>query len=174
MNKRRDGITASAAAISAVLAGVLSWLGLFAWRSAGHDYPQLPWLGLIPLGLYAVLVLYAAWKVRQYVQGSSTRLPNTFQPTPQQARGTLVAAQAGALGGAMLVGFYGANALVHVSTLDVESVRGLFIRAVVCMVGAAVVSLAGFAGQWMCRLPEDDDRDEDRRRPPDDEGVAYG
>lgn len=173
MNKRRDGITASAAAISAVLAGVLSWLGLFAWRSAGREYPQLPWLALIPLGLYAVLVLYASWKVRQYVQGSSARLPNTFQPTPQQARGTLVAAQAGASGGAMLVGFYGANALVHISTLDVESVRGLFIRAVVCMAAAALVCLAGFAGQWMCRLPEDEERD-DRRRAGDDDGMAYG
>ncbi len=174
MNREPEGITPTAAVIALVASGVVSSVGLLVWRSSGREYPQLPWLALIPLGLYVVLVLYAAFKVRQYVQNTSALLQATFQPTPQQARGTLVAAQAGALGGAMLVGFYGANAVVHLGTLDVESVRELFIRAAISAAAAALVSLAGFAGQWMCRLPEDPDRDEDRRRPSDDDGIAYG
>lgn len=174
MNREPEGITPTTAVVAGVASGVLSWGGLVVARSAGREYPQLPWLALIPLGLYVVLVLYAAFKVRQYVQGTSALVPTSFQPTPQQARGTLVAAQAGALGGAMLVGFYGANAVVHLGALDVESVRGLFIRAAISAAAAALVSLAGFAGQWMCRLPEDPDRDEERRRPSDDDGRAYG
>ncbi len=174
MKREPDGITVSAAVVAFVASAILSWLGLLAWRSTGHSYPQLPWLTLIPLGLYAVLVLYAAFKVRQYVQGTSAMVPSTYQPTPQQARGTLVAAQAGALGGAMLLGFYGANAVVHLGALDVESVRGLFLRATVCAAASALVSVAGFTGQWMCRLSDDRDRDDQRRRPSDDDGMALG
>ncbi len=174
MKREPDGITVTAAVFAFITSAILSWVGLLVWRSSGREYPQLPWLTLIPLGLYVVLVLYAAFTVRQYVQGTSALVPTSFQPTPQQARGTLVAAQAGALGGAMLVGFYGANAVVHLGAIDVESVRGLFIRAAVCAAASALVALAGFAGQWMCRLPEDPDRDDARRRSSDDDGMAYG
>ncbi|MGB3827159.1 MAG: DUF3180 domain-containing protein [Ornithinimicrobium sp.] len=174
MKRQPDGITASAAGVAGVLSAILSWLALVAWRSSGREYPQLPWLTLIPLGLYVVLVLYAAFTVRQYVLSTATRPRTTFQPTPQQARGTLVAAQAGALGGAILVGFYGANAVVHLGAIDVESVRELFIRAVVCAGAAAAVCLAGFVGQWMCRLPEGSDGDEQGPASADDDGRAYG
>lgn len=171
MRKESDGITVSAAVVAIALAFALGWLALFAWRSSGREYPLLPWFGFVPMALYAVLVLFAAWKVRQYVRSSPALLASTFTPTPQQARGTLVAAQAGALGGAMLVGFYAANAVLHLTTLDVESVRAMFVRAVVSLLAAALVSVAGFMAQWMCRLPEDD-RDDDLGRRPDDE--AYG
>ncbi len=171
MRKTTDGITFVAAVVGVALSFALAWIALFAWRSSGREYPMLPWFGLVPMALYAVLVLYAAYKVRQYVRSTSASMASTFMPTPQQARGTLVAAQAGALGGAMLVGFYAANAVVHLSTLDVESVRAMFLRAVISLVAAAGVSAAGFVAQWMCRLPEDE-RDDDLGRRPDDE--AYG
>lgn len=172
MKKTPDGITATAAVIAAALAFALGWIALFAWRTSGREYPLLPWFGLVPMVLYAVLVLYAGWKVRQYVRSTSATVASAFTPTPQQARGTLVAAQAGALGGAMLVGFYAANAIVHLSTLDVESVRAMFTRAAISLLVAAGVSVAGFVAQWMCRLPEDEGDDDLGRRPDDD--AAYG
>ncbi len=170
MKKAPDGITVTAAMIAAAFAFALGWIALFAWRSNGREYPLVPWFGLVPMALYAVLVLYAAWKVRQYVRSTPTTMASNFMPTPQQARGTLVAAQAGALGGAMLVGFYAANAVVHLTTLDVESARAMFLRAVISLLAAAGVSVAGFAAQWMCRLPEDE-RDDDLGRRPDDEAY---
>ena len=175
MKKTTEGITVISAVVALALSFALSWIALFAWRSSGREYPLVPWFGLVPMALYAVMVLFAAWKVRQYVRSTLTSTPSvasTFMPTPQQARGTLVAAQAGALGGAMLVGFYAANAIVHLTTLDVESVRAMFIRAVISLLAAAGVSAAGFAAQWMCRLPPDDRDDELGRRPDDD--AAYG
>lgn len=174
MKKTTDGITVVSAVVAVALSFALGWIALFAWRSSGREYPLLPWFGLVPMALYVVLVLFAAWKVRHYVRSTSTStasVASTFMPTPQQARGTLVAAQAGALGGAMLVGFYAANAVVHLSTLDVDSVRAMFIRAVISLLAAAGVSAAGFVAQWMCRLPEDE-RDDDLGRRPEDE--AYG
>lgn len=171
MTKKTDGITFTAAVIGAALAFALGWVALFAWRTSGREYPVLPWFGLVPMALYAVLVLCAAWRVRQYVRSSTATLASTFMPTPQQARGTLVAAQAGALGGAMLVGFYAANAVVHLSALDVESIRGMFVRALVSLLVASLVSVAGFVAQWMCRLPEDEFDDDLGRRPNDE---TYG
>ncbi len=176
MSQRGEGVSLSVAAPVAAGVGVVSWLGLLGWRGLGREFPQLPWLGLIPMALLAVLVLYAAWKIRQYVHGAGARFPSTFQPTPQQARGTLVAAQAAALGGAALVGFYAANAAVHVSAVDVPSVRDLFVRAVVSALAAGLLSLSGFAAQAMCRLPEDEDDDHPSGRAddPGEDGIVYG
>lgn len=172
MRPPQDGITVAAGAVAVAASGVLSWLVLLGWRASGREYPQLPWLGLIPMALYVVLVLVAAWRIRQYVRApQQPRSPRTPAPSPQQARGTLVAAQAGALAGALLLGFYLANAVVHLSTLDVPSVRGLFVRALVSALAAACVSAAGYVGQWMCRLPEDEDDD---GRPPGGDSVAFG
>ncbi|CAN5388422.1 hypothetical protein BH23ACT6_BH23ACT6_05560 [soil metagenome] len=156
MAERSDGIGVGTAMLAGAGAVLLSALGLVGWRNVGGDYPQLPWLAVIPMLLYAVLVLYAAWRIRQYVRSDKGQPVAMFVPTPQQARGTLVAAQAGALGGALLVGFYLANAAVHIANIDVPSVRGLFARALVCAGAALLVSVAGFVGQWMCRLPPQD------------------
>ncbi|MGB7450462.1 MAG: DUF3180 family protein [Ornithinimicrobium sp.] len=171
MRSPQEGISVAAGGVTAAASGVLGWLALLGWRATGREYPQLPWLGLIPMTLYVVLVLVAAWRIRQYVRAPRATSSRTVAPTVQQARGTLVAAQAGALAGAVLVGFYLANAAVHLSTLDVPSVRELFVRAVVSALAAACVSAAGYVGQWMCRLPEDDD---EPPPPGGEDGMAYG
>jgi hypothetical protein len=171
MRSSAAGISIAAGGLAVAGSTLLSWLALLGWRGTGREYPQLPWLGLVPMALYVVLVLIAAWRVRQYTRAPQGHAPPRGVPTPQQARGTLVAAQAGALGGAMLLGFYLANAAVHLSALDVPSVRELFLRAALCAVAALCVSAAGYAGQWMCRLPEDEDEDPPRSG---QDGVAYG
>ncbi|MGB5952536.1 MAG: DUF3180 family protein [Ornithinimicrobium sp.] len=172
MDRRSDGLAVGTAALAGAAALLLSVLALIGWRSTGGEYPRLPWLAVAPMVGYAVLVLYAAWRIRQYVRSDTDQPTAGFVPTPQQARGTLVAAQAGALGGALLVGFYLGNAALHLSNIDVLSVRELLIRALVCAAAALVVSVAGFIGQHMCRLP--DDPDEQLHRPSDDDGMAYG
>jgi len=170
VNPRQGGISIAAGGIAAAVSSVVSWLGLLGWRGTGREYPQLPWLGLVPMALYVLLVLVAAWRIRQYAHAPQGRPGRRVAPTPQQARGVLVAAQSGALGGAILLGFYLANGAVYLSTLDVPSVRGLFVRAVVSAVAALCVSAAGYLGQWLCRLPEDDEPSP----PGGEDGMAYG
>lgn len=176
MAERPGGLTISSAVLAGAGALLVSVVALSLWRNVGGEFPQLPWLAVIPMLGYAVLVVSAGWKIRQYVRSDKGQPVAGFVPTPQQARGTLVAAQAGALGGALLVGFYMGNAAVQLTNLDVASVRELFVRALVCAAAALMVSAAGFLGQRMCRLPPEDD-DPDRRGRPDvadGDGIAYG
>lgn len=176
MDERPDGVAVGTAVLAGAATVLLSVVVLVAWRSAGGEYPQLPWLALIPMVGYSVLVIAAAWRIRQYVRSEPGKPRAGFVPSPQQARGTLVAAQAGALGGAILMGLYMGNAAVHLANIDVLSVRDLFVRAVVCAAAALLVSAAGFLGQRMCRLPPDEEdwRSRHRSDRSDGDGMALG
>src|SRR5699024_11158697 len=113
------------------------------------------------------------WQVRRYAhyrhqEDSTSRPPQRV--SPERARGTLVAAQAAALGGGALLGWYLAIALLQLSNADVASVRSMVIRAAVSAAVALLLALAGLVGQHWCRLPpgENDDEDDDPPR-----GVSY-
>lgn len=164
---QHDGVRVGAALAAALLAALVGWVGLTLWRGSGREYPVLPWLALVPLLLLCLAVLVSAWQVRRYVKGIGT-----FRPSPQWARGALVAAQACALGGAVLTGWYLANVLVHLPDLDVASVRDLTLRAAASALAALLVSVSGFVAQWWCRLPPQEDEDERGGRGPG--GLAYG
>ncbi len=111
------------------------------------------------------LVLPAAWHVRRSVR---TTVPSP--PSPQLARGTLVAAQACALGGAVLLGWYVANTVVHLPALDIPSVLDRALRAGASALAAAAVSVSGFVAQAWCALPP---RDPDGEDDADPGGLAY-
>ncbi len=164
-----SGVGVTSAVIAAVTALVLGGVALTLWRSGGREFPVVPWLGIVSLLLASALVLVCGWRVRRSVLAPG---PTTYLPSPQWARGALVAAQACALGGAVLLGWYLANVGVHLANIDVPSVRDLVWRAVASAAAALVVTVSGFVAQAWCRLPPVDDDEERRRRDPD--GLAYG
>ncbi|ANS78859.1 secreted protein [Serinicoccus hydrothermalis] len=149
--------------VVAVLAGMASWLLLQVVRSLGGAYPVISWLGLVPLVAVTLLVLVMCRQIRRYLQGRGT-----LRPSPQRGRGTLVGAQAAALGGAALLGWYAANALVHLPNADVPSERVQLVWGVVHAVAALALAAAGFVGQAWCRIPPTEHDDDD------DDGVADG
>jgi hypothetical protein len=149
-------------------AGVVCTVLLVLWRNSGRELPLLPWLALVPLLLLSAVVLLAGWQVRRSVQEPTARTDDRRRParqgprpeiSPERARGTLVAAQASALGGAGLAGWYLANALLALPNADVTSVRSLLVRALVSAAGAGVLAVSGMVAQWMCRVPPSDDED---------------
>lgn len=168
MSSPQSGVAVRAAAVATVASGVLCWMLLTAWRAEGREFPVLPWAGLIPLVLVCLLVLTAGWQVRRSVR---TVLPSP--PSPQLARGTLVAAQACALGGALLLGWYAANVVVHLPDLDVSSVRASAVRGGVSALAALGVSVSGFVAQVWCKLPPTNPDDDDDERP-DSRDLAFG
>ena len=162
-----QGVRPATGGIVAVLTGMASWLLLQLVRGLGGEYPVISWLGLVPLLAVAVLVLAMCWQIRRYVRGTAT-----VRPSPQRGRGTLVGAQAAALGGAALLGWYAANALVHLRDTDVASVRAQLVWALVHAAAALALSVAGYVGQAWCRIPPGDDDDDGGTAPEGD--LAYG
>lgn len=161
-----QGVRPGTGVIVAVLSAMACWLLLQVMRSLGGDYPVITWMGLVPLVALAVLVLVMCWQIRRYVRGKGT-----LRPSPQRGRGTLVGAQAAALGGAALLGWYVANALVHLPNADVPSQQVHLTWALVHAGAALVLSIAGFVGQAWCRIPPGDDDDDDSAPEGD---LAYG
>lgn len=155
-----DGVRVRALLLLGVVATGVCWALLTVWHHSGREVPQIPWVGLAPLGLVLAAVLVAGWQVRRYVRAPDAATAARHRVSPERARGTLVAAQASALGGAALFGWYLANALVNVPNMDVASVRSLLVRALVHAGAAVLLVIAGMLAQAWCRIPpgKDDDR----------------
>lgn len=167
------GVRASAVAAVTVASTVVCVLLLRGWRALGYDLPEVPWIAVAPLALLILLVLVTAWQVRRYARYRRSgegggRVPQRI--SPQRARGTLVAAQASALGGGALVGWYLAIALLQLPNADVLSVRNMAIRAGVSAGIALLLAVAGLVAQHWCRLPPGEHDDEDDEPP---RGVSY-
>lgn len=159
--KDSAAISVRAAVILAGASFVVGGLGLRWWQTSGGEFPVVPWISVLPLLLVATLVLYSSWQIRTYIQGKAVSMPS-----PQRARGSLVAAQAAALGGAALAGVYFAYVALNIPNADVPSVRDLMARAAVSGLAAIIVSGCGFVAQQWCRVPPDEDEDY-RSRDPD-------
>ncbi|MFK5635752.1 MULTISPECIES: DUF3180 family protein [unclassified Ornithinimicrobium] len=163
-----QGVRVGSGLLVAVLTAMGGWLLLELVHAATGSYPQISWLGLVPLVGVTVLVLVMTWQVRRYVAGRGT-----WRPTPQRARATLVGAQAAALGGAALLGWYAANALVHLPDVDVPSERTQLVWGLVHAGAALALAVAGYVGQAWCRIPPTEGDDEDGGAVPDGD-LAYG
>lgn len=161
-----QSVRVGAGLLTVVLGGMASWLLLALLRSFGPGYPLFSWVGLVPLLAVTALVLVMAWQIRRYTRGRARS-----RPSPQRARGTLVGAQAAALGGAALVGWYVANALVHVANADVPSERHQLIWALVHAAAALLLSVSGYLGQAWCRIPPTEHDDDSTAS---DGDLAYG
>ncbi len=152
-----NGVRIRHPVLTALVAVVLCWMGLQVWVGSGREVPASPWLATALLLLMAACVVAAGLDIRRYQRGTAREMP-----TPERARATLVAGQSSALGGAVIVGWYAAQALTHLPNADVPSVRGEMIRALVLAACAGLLVAAGLATQAMCRIPpEDDDEDDD-------------
>lgn len=162
-----SGVRARTVVLAALLVTGLSWALLRWWESTGRGIAVLPWLGVVPMLLLSAVVLLAGWQVQSWTSYRATigRRPSGARPaaaraepmeiSPQRARGTLVAAQAAALGGGLLLGWYAGNALIHAPDIDVPAVRDWWWRALVSALAAGGLAAAGLAAQRMCRIPPD-------------------
>ncbi len=148
----QDGVTWRQSASVGGLVFVIAYGALRLWSSRGHTMPHNSWLALAVMVIMIVMVLLAGWDIREYLRGRGSRVP-----TPQRARRTLVAGQACALAGAVVVGWYAAHAAVFARRLDVPSGRAGFWLSLVLAAGAVALVVAGFVVQTWCRIPEDDE-----------------
>ena len=140
-----------------VVAG-FSYLGLRIWTGQGFLLPQTSWGALIVLVFMACGVFFAGLPVRRFLRGKAKKSLN-----PMRAMRTLVLAQAAALTGALVTGWYLAQVLVVLPDFEIESRRTLVVRFAALAAGGVLMAVAGLAAQSMCRVDKggDDDYDDD-------------
>ena len=132
---------------------VLGWLGLRLWVDRGGLLPSVPWTALAAIVALSIAVLAAGQPVRRWRDGDRrTRLD------PLVAARTVVLAKAAAYTGAVVAGWYLAQALAVLPDL-VGSRRVRLLLAALCTLAAIGVSTAGLLVQHWCRLPPDDGED---------------
>lgn len=136
-----------ALALACLGAGVVSWL---VWRTVvaqGGLPPQVPWSVVAILLVVAGVVLWLGLAVRAYQRGKRPNLE------PLRAARTAVLAKASSITGALLSGWYGAQAIVLLADLANEPVRSSALSAGVAAIAAIVLAVVGLVVERFCRLP---------------------
>lgn len=145
----------------------LAYPGVRFWTGRGHELPPTSWVSVIVLVFMAFGVLFAALPIRRFLRGQAKKPLN-----PLRAMRTLVLAQAAALTGALVAGWYLAQVLVLWPNLDVGSVRAVAVRLAALAAGGVLLATAGLLAQSMCRVDKVDKSKRDDMRELDDRGDA--
>lgn len=143
----------------AAVVGVVAWSALRLVETSGGLPLPLPWTALAGMLVLVAAVVAAGWPVRRWTRGDRTRRLDALQ-----AARTLVLARAAAYAGAALTGFYAAQGLLALPDVDVEPRRERLVMAVLAVVCALLMVVAGLVVEHWCRTPIDEDDDSDERR----------
>lgn len=145
-------------AVALVVAGA-SWVVLKLVEGGGRDLPSTSWLAVFIFVALALGLLVAGRPVRRLVAGRATRPLN-----PLYAARVLAMAQAAALAGAAVVGWYAAQIVLLLPDVDIPSQQLQMLVLGVLALAAAGLAVVGLVVQRWCRLDENEDQ---RRGQPD-------
>ena len=150
--------TPKALAVAAIFGALTGWLVVVVANALDLVPPYVPWTAPAALVVSAALVGALAWSTHQRIQVRKERVE------PERAVAFLVLGKASALAGAVIAGGYLAFALMFVGRWDAAGPRERVIRALVAVVVAVGLSIAGLLLERACRVPggeDDDDGDHD-------------
>jgi len=154
------GVTIRLVLLSGLVATAFAYLVLRIWIGQGGAMPPATWGALIVLVFMACGVFFAGLPVRRFLRGQAKKPLN-----PVRAMRTVVLAQASALTGAVVTGWYLAQVLVLLPNFDIASVRSMAWKLAALAVGGVLMVVAGLVTQSMCRVDKNhDDTDADRDR----------
>jgi hypothetical protein len=154
-----NGLRWSQLAGICVVVGLLSWLGWRLYLNGGHLLGPASWVSAVMLVAMAVLVIGAGLPVRRFLRGEARK-----PLSPIRAARTLVLAQAAALTGSGVLGWYAAQVAHTLGDLDLPGYRELLWRLLALCVASLVLTTAGMLTQRMCRVDPPGDRDRGRDR----------
>jgi hypothetical protein len=139
------------AVLIALLSTAICWVALDLWAGSGGNPPPLSWVAVFVVFALVLVVIAAGLPVRRWMRGQRDRALD-----PLVAARTAVLAKAAAYGGALIVGWYLAQAILVLPDL-VGVRRQRFTIALVATALAVTLSVAGFIVQRWCRIPPSDD-----------------
>jgi len=141
------GVTIRRVLLLGLVVTAFAYLALRIWTTQGGALPPASWGALIVLAFLACGVFFAGLPVRRFLRGQAKKPLN-----PIRAMRTVVLAQASALTGALVTGWYLAQILVLLPDWDVTSVRSLMWRLAALAAGGVLMVVAGLVVQGMCRV----------------------
>lgn len=150
MVSRPDGIRLRVLVAVAVIVGGGSWVVLKLVQGGGRDLPSTSWLAVFIFVALGLGLLVAGRPVKRLVAGRATRAVN-----PLYAARVLAMAQAAALAGAAIVGWYLAQLVLLLPDADIPSQQLQMLVLGVLGLAAAGLATVGLVVQRWCRLDED-------------------
>lgn len=139
-------------AVLATLACYILLATLDSRQNVGVPVPAVSGVGLL---LLAAVILVQGRQVRRLVAGERTRL------TPIQAARVAALAKASALGGGAVAGYFAAQLLLTLDTLQAPGSRGQAWASGGALAACVVLVVVGLVVESWCRLPPEDDDDHD-------------
>ncbi len=142
-------------AVAAVFGALAGWLVVVVANALDLVAPYVPWTAPAALVVIAALVGALAWSTHQRIQVRKERI------LPERAVAFLVLGKASALAGAVIAGGYLAFALMFVDRFEAAAPRERVVRALVAVVAAVGLGVAGLLLERACRVPDGDDEGDD-------------
>lgn len=129
-------------------AGVVTWGLLRIQESRGNVPPPLPWAAPLGIALLGVGVLVSAIALRRRLRGT----PGTRPPQPIGVARMAVLGKASSHVGSLLGGVYGGYAVLLVPSLDIDARRERALVAVIALLAALLLVVAGLLLERTCRV----------------------
>lgn len=142
-------------AVAAVFGALAGWLVVVVANALDLVAPYVPWTAPAALVVIGALVGALAWSTHQRIQVRKERI------LPERAVAFLVLGKASALAGAVIAGGYLAFALMFVDRFEAAAPRERVVRALVAVVAAVGLGVAGLLLERACRVPDGDDEGDD-------------
>lgn len=139
----------------AVVAAVVGVAVLRIVESRGVTLLPVPLLACAVVLLIAAVVLAMGWAVRQYTRGKRPGLD------PLMAARTVVLATAAAYTGAVLSGWYAAQAIAVAGDLHIDARRDIAMSAGAALLCTVVLAVVGLVVERWCEVKPPDDDDDD-------------
>jgi hypothetical protein len=156
------GIRARVLVAVFVLVAGGSWVALKLLSGGGRELPSTSWLAVFIFVALGLGLLVAGRPVKRLVAGRATRPLN-----PLYAARVLAMAQAAALTGAGIAGWYAAQILLLVPDADIPSQQlQILVLGILTLVAAGLAAVGLVVQRW-CRLDEPDPRQDDLDHPSD-------
>ena len=131
-----------------ISAGVVTWGALRIEESRGTVPPPLPWAAPFGIALLGIGVLVSAIALRRRLRGT----PGTRPPQPIGVARMAVLGKASSHVGSLLGGVYGGYAVLLVPSLDIDARRERAIVAVIALLAALLLVVAGLLLERTCRV----------------------
>ena len=144
------GVTIRLLLLLGLVVTAFAYLVLRIWTEQGGVLPPASWGAFIVLVFMACGVFFAGLPVRRFLRGKAKKPLN-----PIRAMRAVVLAQASALTGALVTGWYVAQILVLLPDFDIASRRSLTWRLAALAAGGVLMTVAGLMVQAMCRVDGD-------------------